>query len=166
VAKCTVTYSSEVARAAIRAYFWARIRSPLGVAYIMSCMLAIIFIWFLLSQNYPIWIVSIIGLMYATYWVLQLSYFLWWPRAFAKRLVDPTKRTAEVDTSADGVKILFSGSASLLKWKTYKHIWLYNDFVVLSLSPVLMGFVFIPTNGMNAEVLRDLEAASKVRTLS
>jgi hypothetical protein len=38
---------------------------------------------------------------------------------------------------------------------------MYSDFVILSMSPALMAFVFIPTNGMTAEVHRDLEAASK-----
>ena len=128
-------------------------------------MLALVFIWFLLSEGYPVWIVSIIGFIYAANWVIQLGYFLWWPKAFAKRLVDPSKCSAEVETSAEGVKILFDGSARLLKWKVYKHIWLYRDFVILSMSRALMAFVFIPANGMTAEVRRDLETASKGGTI-
>ena len=124
-------------------------------------MLALVLIWFLLSEGYPVWIVSIIGFIYAANWVIQLGYFLWWPKAFAKRLVDPSKRTAEIETSAEGVKILFDGNTRVLNWKFYKHIWLYHDFVILSMSPALMAFVFIPTNGMTAEVRRDLETASK-----
>jgi hypothetical protein len=161
MARCTVTYSTELARAAIRAYYWARIKSAVGVAYIGCCVLAAVFIWFLLSEGYPVWIVSIIGLLYAAYWVIQLGYLLWWPKAYAKRLADPTKRTAEIETSAGGVRILFGGNARILEWKTYKHIWSYSDFVILSISPALMAFAFIPTNGMTEEVRRDLEGASK-----
>jgi hypothetical protein len=161
MARCTVTYSTELPRAAIRAYYWARIKSAVGVAYMVCCMLAAVFIWFLLSEGYPVWIVSMIGLLYASYWVIQLGYLLWWPKAYAKRLVDPTKRSAEIETSAEKVRILFDGDARLLKWKMYKHIWLYSDFVILSMSPALMAFVFIPTNGMTEEVRRDLEGASK-----
>ena len=161
MAQCTVTYSTELARPAIRAYCRARIKSPVGVAYIVCCMLALVLIWFLLSEGYPVWIVSIIGFIYAANWVIQLGYFLWWPKAFAKRLVDPSKCSADVETSAEGVKILFDGNARLLKWNVYKHIWLYRDFVILSMSRALMAFVFIPTNGMTAEVRQDLESASK-----
>jgi hypothetical protein len=121
---------------------------------------------FFLSEKPAIWIVGTVGLIFAINLIMQCLYFLWWPKAFAKRLVDPTKRSAEIETSAEGVKILFGDNESLLKWTTYKHIWPYSDFIILSISPVLMGFVFIPTNGMTAEVRRDLEAASKGRAIA
>jgi hypothetical protein len=166
MARCIVTYSTEVAGAAHRAYFWARIRTPLGVAYIASFFVTVGLFWFFFAEEPVIWIVGAIGLTFPIYLVLQGWYFVQSPKAFAKRLVDPTKRSAEIETSAEGVRILFDGNARLLKWETYKHIWLYSDFVILSISPALMGFVFIPTNGMTAEVRRDLEAASKGKPIA
>jgi hypothetical protein len=161
MARCTVTYSIEVVRAAYRAYFLTRVKTPLCVAYIASFFLNIGFIWFFYAQKLFIWIVVAAGLTLPIYLLVQGWYFISSPKAFAKRLIDPTKRTAEIETSAQGAKILFDGNARLLEWKTYKHIWLYRDFVILSMSPALMGFVFIPTNGMTADVRRDLEVASK-----
>jgi hypothetical protein len=161
MARCTVTYSIEVVRAAHRAYLWARIRTPLGVSYIASFFLNIGFIWFFFAEKPIVWTVAAIGLSYAIYVGLQGWYFVRSPKAYAKRLVDPNKRTAEIETSAEGVKILIDGNTRVLNWKIYKHIWLYRDFVILSISPALIAFVFIPTNGVTAEVRQDLETASK-----
>jgi hypothetical protein len=161
MARCTVTYSPEVVRAAYHAYFWVRVRTPLGITYIASFFLNIGLFWFFFAEKPAIWIVEAVLLTIPIYLALQGWYFVQSPKAYAKRLDDPTKRSTEIETSAEGVKILFDGNARLLKWNVYKHIWLYRDFVILSMSRALMAFVFIPTNGMTAEVRQDLETASK-----
>jgi hypothetical protein len=83
------------------------------------------------------------------------------PKAFARRLQDPVNRTAEVETSAEGVRIASGPNAALLTWARFKHIWMYDDFVILAVKPAISRFTFLPTSGMSPEMRRDLQAASE-----
>jgi hypothetical protein len=162
MATCTVTYSPEVARCAARTYFWRKFGTLFGASYLASVPLvigAIAFIYYMQGAN---WFVGAFGLLLFFNMLMQWSYYFTLPRALAKRLTDPALRTAEITTSADGVRIVIGPNASLLKWARFKRIWLYDDFVILAMNPPLqMGFTYIPTAGMSTEVHRDLEAASQ-----
>jgi hypothetical protein len=93
--------------------------------------------------------------------LFQFGYVFVLPNGFAHRLSDPENRTAEIETSADGVRVVIGRNAAFLNWKLYKHIWIYPDFVILTMSPFLLRFIIIPAAGMTSEVRRDLEAASQ-----
>jgi len=162
MATCTVTYSPEVARRAARAYFWRKFATLFGASYLASIPVmigAIAFIYYMQGAN---WFVGAFGLLLFFNVLMQWGYYFTLPRALAKRLVDPLLCTAEITTSADGVRIVIGPNASLLKWARFRRIWLYDDFVILAMNPPLqMGFTYIPTAGMSTEVRRDLEAAAQ-----
>ncbi len=162
MATCAVTYSPEVARRAVRTYFWRKFGTPFGVSYLVSVPVTIGAIAFTYYMQGPNWFVGGFGFMLAFNLLMQWLYYFNLPRAFAKRLADPALRTAEITTSADGVRIVIGPNASLLKWARFKRIWLYDDFVILAMNPPLqMGFTYIPTAGMSTEVRRDFEAAGQ-----
>ena len=93
--------------------------------------------------------------------ILQGSYYFSLPKAFARRLSDPSLRTAELETLPNGIRVTSGLNSSLLKWGRFKHIWFYPDFVILAVRPpLMMGFTFLPTEGMTVDVRRDIEAAS------
>jgi hypothetical protein len=71
-----------------------------------------------------------------------------------------------VETSSKGIRVLSGPNSALLTWERFKHIWLYDDFVILAVRPPLMRFTFLPTDGMTLEVRRDLEAASEGRPIA
>jgi len=107
------------------------------------------------------WIVGAIGLLIAMNILIQGTVYFSFPKAFSRRLSDPLLRTAELETSPTGIRVTSGGNSTLLPWKKFKHIWLYQDFVILAVRPPLIaGFTFLPTDGMTDHVRRDLEAAS------
>ena len=167
MATCTLEYSVDVSRRAFRTYFWRRFKTPLGALYLGSFPIIIGGIWLAYCLNGPDGFVGAFGLLLFMNLVIQLSYYFSVPKAFVKRLSDPVNRTAEVETSAEGVHIAFGRSAALLKWSTFKQIWLYDDFVILAVRPpLLLRFTFLPAAGMSVEMRRDLEAAAHGRTIT
>jgi hypothetical protein len=166
MATCTVTYSPEVARRAARTYFWRKFKTLFGALYLASVPLMIGAIAFIYHMQGANWFVGAFGLLLFFNLLMEWTYYFSLPRALARRLADPANRTAEVTTSADGVRIAIGPNASLLKWARFKHVWLYDDFVILAVMPPLMtGFVYLPTAGMTPEVRRDLESASQGKAI-
>jgi hypothetical protein len=170
MATCTLTYSTEVARRAFRTYFWKRFSTPLGLFYLFSFPLIIGAVWFAYSFDGANWFVGAFGLAILMNLSLQGIYYyacyFAFPKAFARRLSDPMARTAEVETSLEGIRILSGPNAALLTWARFKYIWLYDDFVLMAAKPPMFPVFFIPTNGMTPEVHRDLEAAGQGRSIA
>jgi hypothetical protein len=161
VASCTVTYSAEVARRAARKYFWRRYKTPLGLSFLFSIPLMTGFIFFVYKTDGANWFVGAFGLLIVMNIIIQGSYYFSLPKAFARRLSDPSLRTAELETLPIGIRVTSGLNSSLLKWERFKHIWFYPDFVILAVRPpLMMGFTFLPTDGMTVDVRRDIEAAS------
>ena len=166
LATCTLTYSTDVARRAARTYFWRRFKTPLGVSFLFSLPVTAGFIWFIYSTEGANWFVGAFGLLIVMNLIIQGSYYFSLPKAFARRLSDPSLRTAEVETSSKGIRVLSGPNSALLPWKSFKHIWFYHDFVILAVRPPLMRFTFLPTDGMTPEVRLDLDAASEGRPIA
>ena len=161
MASCTVTYSAEVARRATRNYFWRRYKTPLGLSFLFSIPLMTGFILFVYKTDGADWFVGAVGLLIVMNIIIQGSYYFSLPKAFARRLSDPSLRTAELETLPNGIRISSGPNSSLLKWERFKHIWFYPDFVIFAVRPpMMMGFTFLPTDGMTVDVRRDIEAAS------
>ena len=161
MATCTLTYSADVAHRAVRTYFWRRFKTPLGVSFLFSIPLMAAMIWLVYSIDGANWFVGAFGLLIVMNIFIHVSYYYSLPKAFIKRLSDPSLRTADVETSSKGIRVLSRPNSALLTWERFKHIWLYDDFVILAVRPPLMRFTFLPTDGMTLEVRRDLEAASE-----
>ena len=113
---CSLEYSADVARHAVRAYFWRRFKTLYGALYLGSFPILIGAIWVAYSLNGPDWFVGAFGLLLMMNLIIQSTYYFSAPRASARRLSDPTNRTAEVESSAEGVRIVFGRNAALLKW--------------------------------------------------
>lgn len=165
MATCTVTWSANVARRAIRKYFWRRFMTPFGLLYLASFPLLIGGIWVVYSMAGANWFVGAFGLVLVMNVIIQGTYYFVLPRAYVKRLSDPARQTAEVETSADGIRVAMGRSAAFRKWSAFKYVWIYDDFVILAKGWLSMGFVFIPTQGISPEVRGDLEAASEGRPI-
>jgi hypothetical protein len=107
------------------------------------------------------WFVGAFGVLLAMNAVMQASYYFSLPKAFARRLSNPSLLTAELETLPSGIRVTSGPNSSLLKWERFKHIWFYPDIVILAVKPpLIMGFTFLPTDGMTVDVRRDIEAAS------
>jgi hypothetical protein len=161
MATCTITYSADISRRAVRTFFWRRFKTPLGVSFLLSLPVMAGALWFVYSIDGANWFIGMIGFLLFMNLLIQSSYYFSLPKAFVRRLSDPTMRTAEVETSPKGVRIVFGPNATLLTWERFKHIWLYDDFVIMAVKPPLMPFTFLPTDGMTPEVRRDIQAASE-----
>ena len=161
MATCTITYSADTTRRAVRTFFWQRFKTPLGVSFLFSLPAMAGAMWFVYSIDGANWFIGAIGFLLSMNLIIQSSYYFTLPKAFARRLSDPTFRTAEVETSSKGVRVVSGPNATLLTWERFKHIWLYDDFVIFAVKPPLMRFTFLPTQGMTPEVRRDIQAASE-----
>jgi hypothetical protein len=161
VATSTLTYSADVVRRATRTFFRRRLGTLFGAQYLGSFPLMGGFAWYAYSIAGANWVVGAIGLLLIVNLMIQINYYVLFPRAFAKRLSDPAARTIEVETSPDGMRIVSGPNATLVTWARYKHIWIYKEFIILARSPPLVPFTIIPAEGMTPEVRRDLEAASR-----
>ena len=166
MATCTIAYSSDVARRAVRKYFWRRFKTPFGVSLLLALALTAGFIWFVYSTDGANWIVGAFDLLFVMNLFIQGSYYFSLPRAFARRLSDASLRTAEVETSSSGIRVSSGPNSSLLTWEKVRHIWFYSDFVILAVRPPLMRFTFLPTDGMTVEVRRDLQSASEGKPIA
>jgi hypothetical protein len=159
VATCTVQYSADVARRAGRAYFWRKFRTPFGALYLVSVPLvlsAILFIYYTEGAN---WFAGAFGLLLFFNLLMQWASYSSFPKALARLAAN---QTAEVATSADGVRLTIGPNSSLLKWASFKRIWLYEDFIILAVNPpFVMRFTYVPTAGMTQEVRSDFERASR-----
>ena len=166
MATCTITYSEAVARRAVHAFFWRRFKTPLGALYLLSLPLLIAIIVFVYSVDGPNWFVGAFGLILVMNVLIQGTFYFSLPKAFARRLLDPANRTADVETSSEGVRVASGRSAAVLAWAKFPYVWIYEDFVILAAKPPLMRFTFLPTDGMTPDVRRDLETASEGRTIT
>src|SRR5262249_36963543 len=113
MATCTVTYTPDVARRAARTYFWRKFKTPFGASYFLSVPVmigAVAFIYYVQGAN---WFVGAFGLLIFFNLLMQWAYYFSLPKALARRLADPANRTAEVRTSAEGVRIAIGPNASL-----------------------------------------------------
>jgi len=161
VATSTLTYSADVVRRGARTFFRRRLGTLFGAQYLGSFPVMGGFAWYVYSIAGANWVVGAIGLILIMNLMIQVNYYVFFPRTFAGRLSDPVARTIEVETSPDGIRIVSGRNATLLTWARYKHIWIYEEFIILARSPPLVPFTLIPTTGMTPEVRRDLETASR-----
>ena len=161
MATSTLTYSADVVRRACRTFLQRRLGTLFGATYLASFPLITAFVWYVYSIAGANWVVGAAGLLLIMNLMVQLNYYVFFPRAFAKVLSDPAACTIEVETSPDGIRIVSGRNATLLTWTRYKYIWIYDEFIILARSPPLIPFTLIPTKGMSPEVRHDLEAASR-----
>jgi hypothetical protein len=161
VATSTLTYSADVVRRAARTFFRRRLGTLFGAQYLGSFPLMGGFAWSVYSIAGANWVVGAIGLLLTMNLMIQVNYYVFFPRIFAKLLSDPAARTIEVETFPDGIRIVSGRNAALLTWAKYKHIWIYDAFIIMAKKPPLGPFHVIPTEGMTPEVRHDLEAASR-----
>ena len=164
MAICNVTYSPEIARRAVRAYFWRKRLTRLGALHLLSLAAAIGIVALVYRLRGPDWFVGAFGLLIAINVIGQLVLYFSMPGAYAKHYADPTNRTGTVETSQDGVRVTVGANSNLLPWKKYKYVWVYPEFVLLSISPMSSFFNFIPTAGMTPEVQDDLVRAQNRRS--
>ena len=165
MATCNVTYSEGVVRRAVRTFFWRRFKTPLGVLYLGSFPILLGAIGFAYSIDGPNWFVGAVGLLLVLNIIIQATPYFVLPKAFAKRIADPAKRSAEVETSTEGVRVTNGPNAALLPWKRFKYIWVYDQYIILAVRPPMLMFVIIPTEGMTSDVRRDFEEAG-VRSIT
>jgi hypothetical protein len=123
-------------------------------------------IWFIYSLDGPNWFVGAFGFLLIFNLIIQGSYYFFLPKAFARPLSDPTFHTSEVETSWKGIRTVSGPNAAMLTWDKFKHIWIYDDFVIVAAMPPLVRFTYLPTDGMTQEVRRDLESASLGRPIT
>ena len=166
MATCTVHYSPDTARRAARTYFWRRFKTPLGMFSLSAFAIMAGALWYLYSLAGANWGIGAFGLLFFMNLIVETSYFVFLPSAFARRLSDPTMRTSEVETSSKGVRVVTGPNATLLTWERYRHIWLYDDFVLLAMKPPLMLFTYIPTASMTPKVRSDIQAASEGKPIA
>jgi hypothetical protein len=163
VTTCTLTDSAPVARQAVRTFFWRKFASPLGAFYLLSFPLIIGAIWFVWSHEGPDWFVGMFGFVLFMNLLFQLLGYFLVPRIFARRALDPSARIAEVETSANGIRISRGGNTLMMPWSRFINIWLYDNFVVLVRKPPLSlaQLVVLPADGMSPQMRLDLIAASQ-----
>ena len=161
MASCTVTSSPDIARRAAKTFFWRKFRTPVGVLFALSPPIVLAFSVFLYFYEGANWAVGAFGTLFTFNVIIQASYYFTLPRALAKRLSDPAKRSISVETSREGVRLSYGPNAALLPWKRYKFVWLYPDFIILSVQPAFSAFVIVPTDGMTSDVHRAFEAAAR-----
>jgi hypothetical protein len=153
-------------RAAPPGYFWRRFRTPLGVSFLLAFPIMAAMLWYMYSLAGANWVIGAFGLLFFMNLIMESSYYVFLPNAFARRLSDPTMRTSEVETSSKGVRVVTGPNATLLTWQRYRHVWLYDDFVLLAMKPPFMLFTYIPTAGMTPEVRRDIQGASEGKPIA
>ena len=159
MARCNVTYSESVTRRAVHTFFWRRFKTPLGALYLGSFPILLGAIGFAYSIDGPNWFVGAMGFLLVMNLIIQVTSYFALPKAFVKRISDPTRRNAEIETSAEGVRVTNGPNALLLPWKMFKYIWVYDQYVILAVRPPMLTFVTIPTEGMTSDVRRDFEEA-------
>lgn len=161
----TLTYSEPLVRRAVRRYFWRKFASLIGALFLLSLVLmtaAVGFVWSTAGAN---WFVGMIGfVLYMNVLFQAMGYFLV-PRVFARAALNPATRTAEVETSAQGIRITRGGNTTTSPWSNFTKIWLYDDCVLLVRKPSLslMQFVVLPGDGMDSQMRLELLAASQVK---
>jgi hypothetical protein len=166
MATCTVRYSPDIARRAARTYFWRRFKTPLGVSFLLAFPIMAAMLWYMYSLAGANWGIGAFGLLFFVNLIIESSYYVFLPSAFARRLSDPAMRTSEVEISSKAMRVVTGPNATLLTWQKYRHIWLYDDFVLLAMKPPFMLFTYLPTAGMTPEVRRDLQAASEGKPIA
>lgn len=82
MANCTVTYSIEVARRAVRTYFWRRFKTPLGLGFLFFIPLMAGLICFVYLTEGDNWIVGAIGLLIALNILIQGTVYLSFQKLF------------------------------------------------------------------------------------
>jgi hypothetical protein len=161
MATSTLTYSADVVRRGSRTFLRRRLGTLFGASYLASFPLITAFAWYVYSIAGANWVVGAAGLLLMMNVMLQVNYYVFFPRVFAKVLSDPAARAIEVETSPDGIRIVSGRNATLLTWARYKYIWIYDEFIILARRPPLFPFTLIPTKGMTPEVRHDLEVARR-----
>jgi hypothetical protein len=163
VTTCTLTYSASLVRRAVHTYFWRKFASPLGAFFLLSLVLMTAAVWFVWSTSGPNWFVGMFGFVLYMNVLFQVMGYFFVPRVFARAAEDPSTRIAEVETSAQGIRISRGGNTMTTPWVRFTKIWLYDDFVVLVRKPAvsLMQFVVLPSDGMSSQMRVDLIAASQ-----
>lgn len=158
---CTVTYSPDVVKRAVRTYFWRRFVTPWGLLYLLSfppLIGAICWVYYMQGAN---WFVGAFGALVAMNLMIQSTYYFLLPKAYAKGVAKMENQNAKIEVSGDGLRISSNRSASFRKWTAFKYVWPYKDFIILVISAMSIRFVFLPTDGMSDEVYDKLLEATR-----
>lgn len=118
------------------------------------------------SIDGPNWFVGAMGFLIVMNLIIQGTPYFALPKAFAKRISDPAKRNAEIETSTEDVRVTNGPNAALLPWKRFKYIWMYDQYIILAIRPPMQQFVILPTDGMTSDVRRDFEEARENRSIT
>ena len=66
-----------------------------------------------------------------------------------------------IDATADGLKISSDQNVNSFAWDVFKHIWIYDSFVILVMgAPLANKFLHIPIEGMTTEVRAAIESVA------
>jgi hypothetical protein len=153
LASCTIIYSPDVARRAGRIFFWRKWTTKFGLLFLSSLVIMTVTLAIWVTWVDPDWFVGAFGMLLALNLILLGTSYFAIPRALARIASDPSRNTATIETTDDGVKISLAENVVFLTWKEISFIWVYDDFVLLVLGKMTVSrFIHIPTKGMTAEV--------------
>jgi hypothetical protein len=157
-------YIFRLCRAASGAHlFLAEIREPAGSALFTLISFDSRIYMVRLVNCGTNWFVGMFGFVLYMSLLYQIVGYFSVPRIFARRSLDPATRMAEVETSANRIRISRGGNTSTIPRSKFTNIWLYDNFVILVHRPLLslMQFVVLPADGMSSQMRLDLIAASQ-----
>jgi hypothetical protein len=118
---------------------------------------ALILIYLCMGTN---WMFGALAIVLVGTFYLQILVYFAAPKAMARRALN--FGTAEIETSDAGFRASIGKNVTFLEWTRFKHIWMYPDFVILVLNPLLLaGFAYVPAAGMSTEVRKDFEDAGQ-----
>ena len=158
---CAITYSPDVAVEAARAFFWRKFRTKFGALYLASIVLIP---GFMIAYAHYVgfdWLVGMLGTILAFNVILQLASYFAVPRALARLALVRARERADIEATAEWLKVASGQSINTFPWSTFKHVWVYDDFMLLVLGePLANRFVHVPTAGMSNEVPSEFKAAA------
>jgi hypothetical protein len=158
---CAITYSPDVAVQAARAFFWRKFRTKFGAVYLASFVLIAGFMMVYAQYFGFDWLVGMLGTILAFNVILQLASYFAVPRAMARLASDRARDGADVEATAEWLKVASGQRINTFPWSTFKHVWVYDDFMLLVLGePLANRFFHVPTAGMSNEIRSEFEAAA------
>jgi hypothetical protein len=126
-ASCTVLYPPDVARRTGRTFFWRKWKTKFGLFFLSSVLIVIATLAVWSAWVGRDWFTDALGMLLVMNLVTQRTSL---SRALARMASDPTRSTAAIETTDEGVKIPVAGSVGFLPWTKISFIWVYDDFLL------------------------------------
>ena len=155
MAECVLNYSEATAREAARFFCWRRYLTKRGISYLGAIVVLIGALIYAYQLFGPDWRVGFIGTLLGLTVVVQVTSFFALPRAMSRRIASLGSHEGRLTTRDDGFSLSLGGNVSNIPWSEIRYLWSRENFIVLEFS--LFSMLYLPTDGMSADVRADLE---------